>query len=174
VLEVLIRDRDARSGAFSTPWEPVRPESFFTLEAQQRGIARLREANDLVDFGIFLVAGDALVGRAQLSGISSAPFENSHLGYFGSERYNRVCDGGGAGGGRCCLRELALHRVQAAVIPRNGASIRILEKVGFREEGLALRHLQIAGVREDHALYAITAEEWPSDDAAGASSALAG
>jgi hypothetical protein len=37
-----------------------------------------------------------------------------------------------------------------------------------------LRHLQIAGVREDHTLYAIMAEEWPSDDAAGASSALAG
>jgi [ribosomal protein S5]-alanine N-acetyltransferase len=72
------------------------------------------------------------------------------------------------------FEELALHRGQAAVIPRNGASIRVLEKVGFREEGLALRHLQIAGVREDHALYAITAEEWPSDDAAGASSALAG
>jgi hypothetical protein len=33
------------------PWEPVRPESFFTVEAQQQGIARLREAEDLVDFG---------------------------------------------------------------------------------------------------------------------------
>jgi [ribosomal protein S5]-alanine N-acetyltransferase len=114
VLEVLIRDRDARSGAFLTPCEPVWPASFFTLEAQQRGIARLREANDLVDFGIFLAAGDALVGRVQLSGISSAPFENAHLGYFVSERYN------GRGYATEAVREavdaafdeLALHRVQ--------------------------------------------------------------
>ena len=47
------------------------------------------------------------------------------------------------------------------MIPRNVASIRVLEKSGFREEGLALRYLQIAGAREHHVLYAVTAEEWP-------------
>ena len=48
------------------------------------------------------------------------------------------------------------------MIPRNHGSIRVLEKAGFREEGLALRYLQIAGVWEDHKLFAVTAEEWPS------------
>jgi [ribosomal protein S5]-alanine N-acetyltransferase len=164
LLEVLARDR-----AFLDPWEPVRPDTFFTLEAQQRGLARLREANDLVDFGIFLEAGDELVGRIQLTGISPAPFENAHLGYFVSERHN------GRGYATEAIRqavdaafgELALHRVQAAVIPGNGASIRVLEKAGFREEGLARRYLQIAGVWEDHKLYAVTAEEWPARAEAG-------
>jgi [ribosomal protein S5]-alanine N-acetyltransferase len=58
------------------------------------------------------------------------------------------------------FRELELHRVQAAVMPINRASIRVLEKTGFREEGLALRYLQINGVWEDHKLFAMTAEEW--------------
>ena len=164
LLEVLARDR-----AFLDPWEPIRPDTFFTLEAQQRGLARLREANDLVDFGIFLEAGDELVGRIQLTGISPAPFENAHLGYFVSERHN------GRGYATEAIRqavdaafgELALHRVQAAVIPDNGASIRVLEKSGFREEGRARRYLQIAGVWEDHKLYAVTAEEWPARAEAG-------
>jgi ribosomal-protein-alanine N-acetyltransferase len=152
-----VRDR-----AFLDPWEPVRPDSLFTLEAQQHGLARLREAEDLVDFGIFAEAGDQFVGRIQLSGISPAPFQNAHLGYFVSERHN------GRGYATAAVRQavdaafddLELHRVQAAVIPSNVASIRVLEKTGFREEGLARRYLQIAGIWQDHKLYALTAEEW--------------
>ena len=45
-------------------------------------------------------------------------------------------------------------------MPINRASIRVLEKAGFREEGLALRYLQINGVWEDHKLFALTAEGW--------------
>jgi [ribosomal protein S5]-alanine N-acetyltransferase len=153
-----VRDR-----AFLDPWEPLRPDNFFTLEVQQRGLARLREAEDLVDFGIFAESGNELVGRIQLSGISPPPFANAHLGYFVSERNN------GRGYATAAVRQavdaafgdLELHRVQAAVIPSNGASIRVLEKTGFREEGLARRYLQIAGIWQDHKLYAVTAEEWP-------------
>ena len=102
-------------------------------------------------------------GAAQLSGISGAPFANAHLGYFVSEAHN------GRGYATEAVRqavehafaELGLHRVQAAVMPRNTASIRVLEKAGFREEGLALRYLKIAGVWEDHTLFAVTLEEWP-------------
>ncbi|MFO0660479.1 MAG: GNAT family protein [Polyangiaceae bacterium] len=55
---------------------------------------------------------------------------------------------------------LKLHRVQAATMPINTASRRVLAKVGFREEGLAVRYLQIAGSWADHVMHAITAEEW--------------
>jgi ribosomal-protein-alanine N-acetyltransferase len=159
LLALLVRER-----AFLDPWEPVRPETFFTLETQQRGLARLRAAEDFADFGIFLEAGGELVGRLQLSGISAPPFANAHIGYFVSERHN------GRGYATEAVRqavdaafgELELHRVQAAVVPRNVASIRVLEKAGFRKEGLALRYLQIAGVWVDHLLYAVTAEEWPT------------
>lgn len=157
LLEMLLRDR-----AFLDQWEPTRPDGFYKLETHQRRLELLRSDESFADFGIFLSAGDELVGRIQLSGISRAPFENAYLGYFVSERHN------GRGYATEAVRqavdaafgELKLHRVQAAVMPRNVASVRVLEKAGFREEGFARRYLQIAGVWEDHKLYAVTAEEW--------------
>jgi [ribosomal protein S5]-alanine N-acetyltransferase len=159
LLEVLVRDR-----AFLDPWEPTRDASFFTLEVQRRGLGRLREAEDFVDFGIFLSDTDELVGRIQLSGIARGPFQNAYLGYFVSERHN------GCGYATEAVRQavghafgpLELHRVQAGVVLRNPGSIRVLEKAGFREEGLALRYLRIKGVWEDHKLFAVTSEEWPA------------
>ncbi|HEV3328638.1 MAG TPA: GNAT family protein [Acidimicrobiales bacterium] len=63
-----------------------------------------------------------------------------------------------------CLRfafdELALHRVEVSIIPRNVASRRVVEKLEIRFEGIAERLLSIDGVWEDHARYAITSEEW--------------
>jgi ribosomal-protein-alanine N-acetyltransferase len=55
---------------------------------------------------------------------------------------------------------LGLHRLEAAIVPRNHASRRVAEKLGLRDEGLALRFLQIQGVYEDHLRYAITDDEW--------------
>ena len=54
---------------------------------------------------------------------------------------------------------LQLHRIQAAIMPRNAASIRVVEKNGFRREGLAERYLLIGGRWEDHAIYAVTRED---------------
>jgi [ribosomal protein S5]-alanine N-acetyltransferase len=60
---------------------------------------------------------------------------------------------------RFALGAAGLHRVQAGVMPRNTASIRVVEKNGFRFEGLARNYLQINGVWEDHNLYAFTTED---------------
>jgi [ribosomal protein S5]-alanine N-acetyltransferase len=58
------------------------------------------------------------------------------------------------------FEELHLHRIEAAIVPRNAASRRVAYKLGLRDEGLAERFLQIRGVWEDHVRYAITSEEW--------------
>lgn len=58
-----------------------------------------------------------------------------------------------------CEQRLALHRVQANIIPINERSIRLAERVGFRREGLALRYLKIADVWQDHMMFAKTIEE---------------
>ena len=55
---------------------------------------------------------------------------------------------------------LRLHRLEAAIVPRNAASRRVADKLGLRDEGTAHRFLQIQGVYEDHIRYAITREEW--------------
>jgi len=54
---------------------------------------------------------------------------------------------------------VGLHRVQANIIPANGRSIRLAERVGFRREGLALKYLKIAGVWQDHLMFAKVTEE---------------
>ncbi len=56
--------------------------------------------------------------------------------------------------------EVVLHRIQAAVMPWNMGSIRVLEKVGFRYEGLAEYYLRINDAWQDHNLYSITTEYW--------------
>ena len=61
---------------------------------------------------------------------------------------------------RHAFEDLHLHRIQIAIIPRNTASRRVVEKLEIREEGIAERYLEINGVWEDHIRYAITAEEW--------------
>jgi [ribosomal protein S5]-alanine N-acetyltransferase len=57
------------------------------------------------------------------------------------------------------FHDLGLHRVQAAVVPENKASARVLQKCGFREEGLARRYLFLDGQWKDHRMFALTPEE---------------
>jgi ribosomal-protein-alanine N-acetyltransferase len=56
---------------------------------------------------------------------------------------------------------LRLHRIEAACIPANTASIRLLEKTGFAREGYAREYLCINGVWQDHLLYAQVREDPP-------------
>jgi ribosomal-protein-alanine N-acetyltransferase len=58
-----------------------------------------------------------------------------------------------------CFMVVGLHRVEASIRPENHASRRVVEKLGFREEGLRRRYLHIDGAWRDHLCYALTAEE---------------
>ena len=111
-------------------------------------------------FGIF-VEGH-LAGEINLSGVQRGPFQNAYVGYW--------IDEARAGQGlvpeslvvvaRFAFEDVGLHRIQVAIIPRNKASRRVVEKLGLRDEGVAVRYLAINGVWEDHIRYALTAEEW--------------
>jgi len=145
--------------AFLRPWEPLRDDGYYTLEAATQTIEAQeadREADRGYAFGIF--AGDELVGYANLNAVVRGVFQNAYLGYavgaaangrgYATDAVREVA--------RVGFAELGLHRIQAAAIPRNTASIRVLEKAGFRREGLAERYLLIAGTWEDHVLFART------------------
>ena len=60
-----------------------------------------------------------------------------------------------------CFRVLGLHRMEINIRPENRPSLRVVQKLGFREEGLRKRYLHIAGEWADHLSFAITAEEVP-------------
>jgi ribosomal-protein-alanine N-acetyltransferase len=103
-----------------------------------------------------------VIGRIALGGVLLGAFHNAYLGYW--------IDADHQGRGLTTEAVLAatafafttvrLHRVQAAVMPNNAPSLRVLEKAGYRREGFAERYLCIAGKWEDHVLFAMTAEEW--------------
>ena len=58
------------------------------------------------------------------------------------------------------FEQLELHRMEICIVPRNQRSVRVMEKLAIREEGIAQRYLEINGVWEDHIRYGITVEEW--------------
>ena len=101
------------------------------------------------------------IGKIALNGIMRGAMHGAYLGYW--------LDVDHQGAGLCteaiqAVLDFAfvtadLHRVQAAIMPHNSRSLRVIEKLGFRREGYAERYLQIAGTWEDHILFARTREE---------------
>ena len=124
--------------------------------------ARAREVQMGSGYGFGIFVDGWFAGEINISSIHRGPFQSAYVGYWVDERH--------AGKGympealvlvcRFGFEQLGLHRLQVAIIPRNTASRRVAEKLGLRNEGIAERYLEIAGVWEDHVRYAITAEEW--------------
>ena len=156
-----------RNRAYTEPFEPLRRDDFYTPSGQAQEIAlddRAWSAGSGFAFAILdVAAGDRIIGRIALSNVVRGPWRNANLGYWVDEAVR------GHGHATTAARLIlgfafghaGLHRVQPAVMPRNAASRRVVEKAGFRLEGRAERYLQIAGVWEDHDIYAMTAEEHP-------------
>lgn len=164
-----VRDMRVANRGFLEPLEPVRQSSFFTLAAQTAQIeAETRQwQNDLgYAFGIFAKITDEMIGRVALSNVVWAAWQNATLGYFVVEHWNGRGIATDAVRSACGFgfEKARLHRVQAGVMPRNKASIRVLEKVGFRHEGFSPRYLNINGHWEDHEMFALTTEEWPDEE----------
>jgi ribosomal-protein-alanine N-acetyltransferase len=148
-----------------SPWSPSRPAaSWSSLVEVSRAVARERQEWRRGEAFVLLVAlrerGQPLIGRVALTQVVRGGFQNASLGYWIAR--DRQSRGLGTEAVELALRlafsQLGLHRVQAAVMPRNLASRRLLDKLGFRQEGLAHRYLQIAGRWEDHVLYALTSD----------------
>ncbi|MGW8958609.1 GNAT family N-acetyltransferase [Paenibacillus sp. NPDC055715] len=140
------------------------PEIYFTQEEQARLISlglEAAQAGQGYTFGLFLPENDRLIGRMELSGVARGPFQNANLGYFVDPTHHGQGSATSAVKDvvRYAINELGLHRIQAGVMPRNTPSNRVMEKAGFRWEGLALNYLKINGVWEDHVLYALTAKD---------------
>lgn len=159
LLELRVRNRD-----FFRPWEPVPAPGHFTLRGQRFDIeacAQDARAGRSYVFGIFDAAA-TLVGRVALTTVVRLSWCNANLGYYVGREHNGK--GHATDAVRLAVtfafRDAGLHRVQAGVMPSNAASLRVVEKAGFRREGYAPRYLRIAGRWEDHVVFAMTAEEW--------------
>lgn len=154
-----------RSRAFLTPWEPVWPADDLTRAGFRRRLRHYADdiaADRVYPFLIFREADRTLVGGVTLANVRRGIVQAGTLGYWVGEPF------AGQGYMTAALRalvpslfgELHLHRVEAACIPTNDASIRVLRKCGFVREGLARRYLCINGVWQDHVLFGLLHEDF--------------
>ena len=105
---------------------------------------------------------DRVIGRVALGGVLRGAFQNAYLGYWidAAHQGQGLMPEAVRAATTFAFSGAGLHRVQAAVMPSNTRSLRVLEKVGYRREGVARAYLSIAGAWEDHVLFAVTADEW--------------
>jgi ribosomal-protein-alanine N-acetyltransferase len=163
------RDVRRRSREWLEAWEPLaEPGSADpatdsdAFRARCGAWDRQRQFDAAYGFGLFLAEDERFAGEVSLGSVQRGPFQSAYIGYW--------IDEAEAGRGyvpegvalllRHAFDDLQLHRLEAAIVPRNAASRRVAEKLGLREEGVAHRFLQIRGVYEDHVRYAMTAEDW--------------
>ena len=144
---------------FLTPWEPIWPANDLTRTAFRYRIRQYRRDIDddlAYPYFIFDAGGQTLLGALTLSNVRRGVAQMGTLGYWIGEPYARQGYMTSAVGLMLdfAFRHLSLHRVEAACLPHNQASISLLRKCGFEHEGLARGYLKIAGEWHDHLLFA--------------------
>lgn len=145
---------------FLEPWEPAWAEDELTRAAFRRRLKHYyREMREDQGYAFFLFrSGDnALLGGITVSGVRRGVSQSCSVGYWIGKPYARL--GYMSRGVRNIIPyvfdTLRLHRLEAACLPSNAASTRLLEKLGFTREGLARRYLKINRQWQDHLLFAL-------------------
>lgn len=149
------------------PWEPSAPGDWADRHAllswppQYHSLRRLGRRGLALPFAIVLngeFCGQFTVGNIVRNALLSA-----WVGYWVASDVvgGGVATAAAALGIDHCFSAVGLHRVEATVRPENGPSRRVLAKLGFREEGLHARYLEVGGAWRDHLVYALTEEDAP-------------
>lgn len=161
----LLADFFSRNRSFLEKWEPAREAEFYTRAGQERCLAAdLEEFRQgrLLRLWIFKNGQeDRVIGSVAFNHIVRGAFLSCYLGYrldaaetgrgYAAEAINR--------GVALMFGEYGLHRIEANVMPGNVPSLRVLEKLGFRSEGLARRYLKINGRWQDHLHMVLLSDE---------------
>jgi ribosomal-protein-alanine N-acetyltransferase len=150
------------SRGFLEPWEPLWAPDELEYGAWRERMRRYREdyaRGSGYSFLIFDRESGRMAGGISIVNIRRGVAQSGQIGYWMGQEF----------AGRGLMSEalgllvdhafdrLRLHRIEAACIPDNQRSIRVLEKAGFRREGLLRSYLKINGLWQDHYLYALIA-----------------
>ena len=154
-----------RNTAHLRPFEPEGSDTSKLAAAvamveRERGLWRRDEKYTMLVFS--RSTPETFLGKVALSGVHRSSFQSCFLGYWVDEA---SCNQGIATESVAAMLAFAfgplgLHRVQAAIMPRNAPSLTVVRKLGFRLEGHAKRYLKIAGEWEDHEIFAMTSEDY--------------
>jgi len=156
-----------RNGEWLTKWEPMplitSPDPAISRDAfNNRCAARDRERQSGNAYCLGLFVNNVFAGEVNLNGVVRGAMQSGTIGYWIDEAKagNSYMSEAVLLLSKFAFDELRLHRVEVCIIPRNGASRRVVEKLALREEGIAERFLEINGIWEDHVRYGFTIEEW--------------
>lgn len=161
-----------RSRSFLQPWEPTWPPDSLSRGSFRRRIEQAeREAREgsARSFLILLRDSETVVGGLTISHIRRGVSQTASLGYWLGEMHTRkgFMTEALTAAIPFAFTELKLHRIEAACLPKNDTSRRLLERLGFQEEGQARGYLKIDGRWQDHVLFGLLEEDWPSGATAG-------
>ena len=160
-----VRRRNVR---WLAPWEATPPDgtpmvqtSLATYVAMWRRLRREAATGRALPFAI--TYDRELVGQLTVGGIARGSLHSAHLGYWVDSRVagRGIMPTAVALATDHCFWSAGLHRVEVNIRPENSASRRVVEKLGFREEGLRERFLHIDGDWRDHLSYALVREDVP-------------
>lgn len=164
-VDVLL-DYFQRNREFHRRWAPLHPESWYERESMLEKLVKAETGwKEGTQYRFWYAHKDdpeMMIGHASLSNVVRGSFQSCHLGYsqdvdacgkgYMTEALSAIL--------KFAFTEAALHRVEANVVPANQASLAVLARLGFRQEGKAKRYLKINGDWEDHIRFAILKEEF--------------
>jgi [ribosomal protein S5]-alanine N-acetyltransferase len=166
----------AANDSWLRPWDPSRPEapehsspvaSFVSVVRQSLAWSHLStarkrwESRQGIAFTWVILYGGQFAGELAVWRIVWGSCRSAELGYWIDARFagRGIMPTALAMGVDHCFQVMGMHRLEAGIQPENAASRRVVEKLGFRDEGIRVRQVHINGAWRDHICYAITAEE---------------
>ena len=152
------------SRVFLTPWEPTWPKNDLSRASYRQRIKRYAKdmrRDEAYPFFIFDENREILLGGLTLSNVRRGVTQSCSLGYWIG--VSQKSKGNMSAAVRAIIpfvfKTLRLHRLEAACLPTNEPSVRLLKKAGFQEEGLARQYLRINGSWQDHILFALVNDD---------------
>lgn len=159
------REVRTRNAGWLRPWEATMPLSEHDAPTTYAAmVRRLRsEAREGRSLPFALIVDGAFAGQVTVGGISRGSLLSAYIGYWIDERMagRGIMPTAVALATDHCFSEVGLHRIEINIRPENSASLRVVEKLGFRQEGIRERYLHIDGDWRDHLTFALCAEEVP-------------
>ena len=167
----LVRARDARvlqnellsNRAWLRPWEATSPDGPVSFD-MRAGIRRLlQQYRDGSGVPLVMEYAGEVTGQLNVWGVARGSLCSATIGYWVSERFagKGVTPTAVALATDHAFFTMGLHRMEICIRPENDPSLRVVEKLGFRYEGLRRRYIHINGDWRDHFCFALTVEDVP-------------
>ena len=160
-----------RNTAWLKPWEATLPPGSSlgptSYAALVRSLSRQARDDRMLPWLVFYAEqpglAPELAGQLTVSGIVGGSASWGQIGYWVDQRLagRGIIPTAVALAVDYCFSVMRLHRIEIAIRPENAASLRVVEKLGFRPEGVRPRYLHIDGDWRDHLVFALNAEEVP-------------